>query len=285
MTDRYLDYEKTMAKIDGYMQKYEFISVIGLGDSMLGRMIPVITLGEGKTNIVYVGGEAGDDFVSTAMLLRFVRDICEIYKNHGSAFGFSAENIFKNYTLIVLPLLNPDGAHYRSHGVNEDNPLFERISKSNGKRLDAESFLLWRGNARGVDLRYNYGTENSEFEPECEVGALCNFLRFGFNPNMLFSFSKSDTEQGAIFFGEGEKENKIAMALTQMSGLRRIFREVNETSQTLSDWARRELSCTSFSVELPSIRGVSEKNLDDKLFSCYAEIRKLFFCAPFLNKI
>ena len=281
----YLDYEKTMTKIDRYMQKYDFISVTGMGNSILGRTIPVITYGEGKTVVAYVGGEAADDFVSTAVLLRFVRDICETYVNRGSAFGFSAENIFKNYTVVVIPLMNPDGAFYRSHGAGEDNPLRDRLSKMIGGRLDAPSFSSWKGNARGVDLRYNYGDENGEYESECEVGALRNFLRFGFKPDMLLSFSRSTSESGTIFFGEGERENKIAVALTQTSGFKRLFRETEEPTLTLKDWAKRTLSCASFSIELPYVRGYSEKDIGDKLFARYAEIRKLLFCAPFLNKI
>ena len=285
MTDKYFDYEKIMIKIDLYMQKYEFISVTGMGNSILGRSIPVIAFGEGKSTVVYLGGEAGDDYISVTMLLRFVKDICELYKSGGSAFGFSAENIFKNYNIVVIPLLNPDGISYCARGIGEDNPLRERILNMNGGRLDNASFSAWKGNARGVDLRYNYGAENSEREPEAEVGSLCNFLRFGFTPEMLFSFSRADTNEGMIFFGEGARDNKIAMALTQMSGLKRRFRESKEPCLMLSDWAKRELSAAAFSIELPYINGFSKKNFEDKLFACYASMRKLLFCAPFLNKI
>ncbi|MBO7302634.1 MAG: hypothetical protein J6U68_00430 [Clostridia bacterium] len=229
----YLNYEKVIGKIDDYLQKYDFISVTSLCSSASGRRIPIITYGEGQTVIVYVAGEGTDDTTSVSVLLRFFRDICELYKNHGAAYGFSAENIFNKYTIVVLPLINPDKESY----------------------------------------------------PENEIGELRNFLKFGAAPNMVLSFSSSSDEEGRILFGEGERDAKMARALAQMSGLRRCFSETKEPRLSLKDWAKNELSCSSFSVELPRVQGFSKKNLEDKLFASYAEIRKILFCAPYLNKI
>ena len=229
----YLDYEKVMTKIDDYTQKYDFISVTNLCNSSSGRMIPMITYGEGKIVVVYIAGESADDMTSVSVLLRFIRDICELYKNYGSAYGFSAENIFKKYTVLILPLINPDGESYA----------------------------------------------------ECEIGALHNFLKFNATPDIILSFSESVNEHGRILFGEGEKDGKIAIALTQMSGLKRSFCQAKDPSLELKDWAKSELSCSAFKIVLPQVQGFNKKNFEDRLFACYAEMRKILFCVPFLSKI
>ena len=282
MAEQYFDYEKMMTEIDFYMNKYKFISVNGICESILGRMVPAIILGSGKRVVVYVGGEAGNDNVSSALLVRFVRDVCALYSESGSAFGFSAENIFKNYTVVIIPMLNPDGSMYCSKGVGADNPLRERALKINRNN---EDFSAWSKNARGIELKYDYGFDSSEKEPEPEVGALCNFLRYGLTPSILISFSHSLYEEETIYFGDGEIENKMSLALSQMSGMKRVYRVSENSNLMITDWSQKELSTASFSFELPRIKCSNYKQYSDSIFSTYAKLRKIFFCAPFLNKI
>lgn len=282
MINTYFDYKKMMIEINNYMNKYSFLSVSGLCESMLGNVVPVLMLGEGKCVITYVGGEDGNDIISPLLLLRFVRDICSLYEEKGAAFGFSAENILKNYTIVIIPMLNPDGCCYYSFGVREDNPLRERVLKING---DNNDFSLWKGNARGVELTYNYGLENTEYESEPEVGNLCNFLKYGITPDILIAFHKSNDSNGALYFGEGEAENKISIALSQMSGLKRIYRDNQTPNMMLADWVIGKLNSSAFSVDLPSLNYISQKQFEDKNFSLYAKMRKMLFCTPFLNKM
>ena len=146
MGELYFDYVKMMTEVDGYMGKYNFISVTGIGESILRHTIPAIMIGEGISVIAYVGGEVGCDKVSPQILLRFVRDISSLYEEGGSAFGFSVENILKTYTFVIIPMLNPDGSLYCRYGLEEDNPIKERVLAINNGKSD---FSLWRGNARG----------------------------------------------------------------------------------------------------------------------------------------
>lgn len=286
MKDIYLDYEKMIAEINIYMNKYSFLAVTGICESILGRSVTAVILGEGKTVITYVGGEEGCDVISPCVLLRFVKDICSLYEEKGATFGFSAETIFKNYTLVIIPMLNPDGYSYCSKGINESNPLKERVLKLNDWQND---FSSWKGNARGVELKYNYGLENCEYESEPEVGALCNFLKYGITPQLLISFSQSknlkNIDDGIVYFGEGEIENKIAVALSQMTMMKRIYRESALPKLMMTDWAAKEIGSSAFSIDLPHFECNNKKQFEDKSFSCYAKIRKMLFCAPFLTKI
>lgn len=275
-------YENMMQEINFYAEKYSALSVSGLCESILGRSIPVITLGEGECVIAYVGGLFGCDRVSPRLLTRFVRDICALCDEGGSAFGFSARRILKEYTFVVIPMLNPDGNDYSVNGVRSENLLKDRLLKING---GSEDFSSWEGNARGRELRYNFGVESQEYEPEVEVGNLCNFLRFGIPPSMIFEFSAGKCLDNSIYYGDGEKLSKMAIALTQMSGFERKYRESREPRLMLSDWAKREIGCSSFAVELKSFNTLNGRSDENDVFSLYTRIRKLFFCAPLLSKI
>lgn len=282
MAEIYFDYLKMMTEINAYMNKYSFLSVNGICQSILGQTVPALVIGEGERTVIYVGGEVGNDLISPNLLLRFIKDICSLYEEGGAAFGFSAENILKNYTLVIIPMLNPDGSSYCKNGIASDNPLKERVLKMNG---GSDNFSAWCKNARGVDLRYNYGAEYSSVEPEIEVGSLCNFLRFGRKPDIVIVFSEGERSDGMLFFGDGEVENKMAIALSQMSGFKRMYRESQPQKLMLADWVIGELGSAAFSIEMPRESYISRRQFEDKSFSSYTKIRKLLFCAPFLSKI
>ena len=230
MAELYLNYNKTVGEIDNYISKYPFLSVVGIGDSTEGQVYALM-FGEGETVITYVGGEDGGDMISPSVLLRFVRDICSLYEEKGSAFGFSAENIFKNYTLVIIPMLS------------------------------------------------------SDYTGEAQTGNVCNFFKYGMTPNILLTFRKSNENNGMIYFGEGETENKMAVALSQMSALKRNFRVSEEPRITLADWSIENLRASAFSIDLPNFNYNNGKQFSDKSFSLYAKMRKTLFCTPFLSKI
>lgn len=277
-------YSGLISEINFIVEKYQNVSVTGLCNSILGLNIPIITIGDGSQKIVYLGGQDGYDKLSPYILVRYIKDICSLYQENGAVFGFSAEYILKKYTIVVIPILNPDGLNYCDFGLLENNPLKERVLKLNGGSQD---FSHWRGNARGIDLRNNYvlGDFADGVEPEPEVGALCNFLRFGMPPEMIFSFEQTDKSNSTIYFGDGEVASKIAIALTQMTGFKRVFSEDGEPSNTLMSWSNQVLGRKTFLVEISNCDTIDAKHQKENFFAKYLQLRKMLFCAPILNKI
>ena len=279
-------YEAMISETNFIMEKYSFVSVTGLCDSILGRTIPIISIGEGKTNVFYIGGEFASDSLTPFLLMKFVRDISSLYSERASVFGFPVEYILKNYKFTVLPMLNPDGREYCIYGVDNANPIKDRLIAMNNGESD---FKSWRGNARGVLLSCNYGVEETEYELEQEVGSLCNYLKYGLTPDMIFVFSGSIEQKDQIYYADGEVENKSAIALSQMSSIKRSFRKTEKPELLLADWAIANLNCRAFSIELEILgrSGSISKNglAEDLYFTKYAALRKLLFCSPLLSKI
>ena len=198
-------------------------------------------------------------------------------------FGFSAEYILKKFTVIIIPLLNPDGLNYSDVGVLKSNPIYDRILKLNNSSSD---FSHWRGNARGIDLRQNYfWEEEQEIEPEPEVGAFCNFLRFGQPPEMIFSFDITDKKESTVYFGDGESASKIAIALTQMTRFRRKFFDDGDKNHTLMSWSNQNIGRKTFLIEISDITQKEQSSRKEDRFEKYLEMRKMLFCAPILSKI
>lgn len=168
-----LDYKLMNDYIDALAERYLFLSVTSIGQTVLGRRIPMISIGRGKKTVLYVGAQSGTEFQSAAVLLRFVNELCEYVANDGRFYNCSAAYMLATRTVIVIPMLNPDGVEYCLHGIDEDNPMYSKLV---GMGIDLHS---WNRNARGVSLYENFGERFEDsvcLEPE--TGALRNYLMF-----------------------------------------------------------------------------------------------------------
>ena len=68
---RPLDHSVMMEYINEFSQRYPFMAVSSIGESILGRSRPIITLGEGKKAVLYVGAHHGMEWITSVLLLRF----------------------------------------------------------------------------------------------------------------------------------------------------------------------------------------------------------------------
>lgn len=294
-----LDYALMMRYIEVFSKRYSFIGITNLGRSLMGREIPVITLGKGKPSFLYVGAHGGGEWLTSIILLKFINEYCELYKNKSRIYNTTLDYLYTNKTIYVVPMLNPDGVDYRINGVTEENILYDRLLKMNRQSGD---FSSWQANGRGVELALNYNcdfkerkkieAENEIFdgsssgyggtspESEPEVGALCNFLRFNDSIKGVMSLYRGDEE---IRYSKGELITKrslsVARSMSRMSGYALCDSEKSKTVANLLGWCISELDIPSFEVSF-----AEEKNNfnQDLLFKGYAELREILFAFPLM---
>ncbi len=297
--DSAMDHSLMMQYINEFSERYSFMSVSSIGESIMGRSIPLITLGEGAKSALYVGAHHGMEWITTVFLLRFINEYCELMKKGSRIFNCSLSQLFSTRTVYIIPMLNPDGVDYQINGVSEDNPLYDRLIKMNEGSLD---FSRWQANARGVDLNHNYNCGFEEYkdierelgifegartrfsgnmpESEPESANLCNFLRFNDDIKMVLTFHTQGEE---IYYTSGERtaprSRTIASALSRMSGYTLSRPEGAAAYGGLTDWCISELERPSFTVECG--RGENPLPLSD-YFKIYADIREMLFMAPTL---
>ncbi len=294
-----LDHTQMMQYVDILTTRYPFLSVTGLCESIMGKSIPILTIGEGEKSIVYVGAHHGMEWITSAILLRFINEFCELYSRNGKIYNYSLNYIFATRSLHIIPMLNPDGVDYQINGVGENNILRDRLIAMNGGR---EDFSEWQANARGVDLNRNYNSRYIEYkkiessmgiyggsavhysgempESEPEVGALCNYLRFNRNIRTVLTFHSQGEE---IYYTSGEKiaprSRNIGEHLARMSGYTLCKPDENSSYCGLTDWCIEELNLPSFTIECG--KGKNPLPITD-CFLIYTRLRELLFCAPTL---
>ena len=156
--DKSFDYHELISSIDKLETKYDFLQVTNIGKSILNRSIPLISLGKGKKSVIYIGGHHGMEWITSALLVNFLDDICNEYVNGTTIFDISTRVLFETRKIHIVPMLNPDGIDYAIHGVSNDNILKSRLLRMNAN----DDFSHWQSNARGVDLNHNYNSGFNE---------------------------------------------------------------------------------------------------------------------------
>ena len=300
-----MDHSIMMKILDEFSGRYRSLSITTMGQSILGRVIPMIRLGAPETEgrerhrVLYIGSHHGTEWITTALLLRFINEYCELLKSDGMAEGIRVSRVNSLCGIYILPMLNPDGVDYAINGVSEDNVLYSRLMGMNGGSKD---FSHWQANARGVDLNHNYNAGFSEYkkleaennislgaptrysgespESEPETAYLCNYLRF----NEPFGAALTLHTQGEeIYYSSGDtivpESERLACYLARISGYRTAKPEGLAAYGGFTDWFIREFGRPSFTFEC----GRGENPLPiSQMPSMYLRLRRVFFELPML---
>lgn len=292
------DYSALEAAIIDLDKKYDFLEISQLGKSILGKNIPIISLGKGHKSLIYIGGHHGMEWLTSALLIKFINEFCEEYRNGTHIFDISSRVVFETRKLYIVPMLNPDGIDYSIHGVSPKNIIRERLIKMNHGCND---FSHWQANARGVDLNHNYAAGFKEYkiieqqsgldvgapskfsgeysESEPETKALCNFVRF-ISPSLALTLHTQGEE---IYYTSGENTAReslpIVKTLSRLTGYKISFPSGTAKYGGFTDWFIEEFNRPSFTLECG--RGENPLPFSD-LDIIYHQIRRALFTAPIL---
>ncbi len=108
-TDMSYPYWVMMMNIDALKEKYPFIKVGSVGNSVLGKNIPYIALGNGDNEVFYSASIHANEWINSVVMMKFIEDYSEKYKNDGEINGYKVKEIFEKTTIYIVPMINPDG--------------------------------------------------------------------------------------------------------------------------------------------------------------------------------
>ncbi len=255
-----ISHETLMSTLQTLSDKYPFIGVTYIGTSVLGRGIPMVTLGKGERGtkaVMYVGAQSGTESVTTNVLLHFVEEYCKICRGGDSVFDINMQRLLEARNIYVIPTLNVDGADLVSRGA-EGCILRDRLVSLNG----SEDFSAWTFNARGVDLKKNFSAGLTDSEPE--TASLCSLLRFSEEITTILALHEDRV--GLLCADETQKSLATSQLLAGLAG-KAI--EVGTDEGGLVSWCAKSLGRVAFDLGCPS-HGVCEvyDGLREVLFTC-----------------
>lgn len=293
------DHGEMMHVLECLTTKYPILDLSYLTTSILGAPIPILTVGTGAHEVLYVGAHHGMEWITALLLCRFLEELCELSMDHRPRNRRALPICPELCKFHVIPMLNPDGVSYQIHGVDVENPLRERLLRMNPC---GEDFSKWQANARGVDLNHNYDAGFEDYkvlelengimqgaptrysgeypESEPEVAALCNWIRFH---SGLCGILTLHTQGEEIYYRSNGKcaprSPAIAKRLSRLSGYRLSEAEGLASFGGLTDWCARGEKIPCFTLECG--HGVNPLPLSDHA-AIYARLRRLLLTFPSL---
>lgn len=141
---------------------YPFLSAYVIGHSVLGKPIIALRCGCGPRSIHMNASFHANEWITSALLMRFVSELSAAYATGHPMGGHSAAELCNEVTLWAVPMVNPDGVELVQNGAPTVHPLYSQLREWNG---GLDSYSDWKANIRGVDLNDQFP---AFWEEECK---------------------------------------------------------------------------------------------------------------------
>ena len=163
-------YEIMERDVQALKIRYPFIEVGVAGKSVLGKNLYTLKLGSGPVEVFYNAAHHALEWITSPLLLKFAENFAKAYTEGHQVNGYDLRDIFKQNTIYIMPMVNPDGVDLVLQGLQKDNPFYEQLIAWNKGRMDFGD--VWQANIRGVDLNHNYDASwelSKQAEPSYDV--------------------------------------------------------------------------------------------------------------------
>lgn len=176
LKDADFTYDSYIRAAKGLTMQYESIlKYVTIGETHDNRDIILLKLGLGQKYMICCGGVHGRESVNPAVLLRIIDFYADLYINFRQQklalkkkleepnvdikeeyeqmlYGACIYELLQTYTILFVPLLNPDGYMIAQKGFSSlQNEHLRELCEGSG--IEAKE---WKGNGRGVDINRNF---------------------------------------------------------------------------------------------------------------------------------
>ena len=257
------DYKCFVNETEKLKEEFPFVKREIIGKSVMKKPIYCIKIGDGDKKLFINGAHHGLEYLTSAVIMKFVFEYAEAIKENSEFFGYDAKEIAENVSLYAVPMVNPDGVDIAINGLDITNPYHQKLISSVG----IHSFnKVWQANARGVDINHNYNASwrvvktkpceskyagpYSESEPETK--AMVDFVR-KMNFDILIAFHSQGKEIYYDFDGTvAENSRKLAEEMAKVSGYAVCTPTGSAAFGGCKDWFIKEFGKAGFTVEIGS---------------------------------
>lgn len=202
-----------------------------IGRSAQGRAINAYYFGSGATTVMYTGAIHGSEASTKSLMDRWIQDL-----------ETKARNIPAHITVVVIPMINPDG--------------IARGSRTNANNVDLNRNFATNDWQKDITTVNNQpfpggGGESAMSEPETKaISALAQQLR----PKVILSYHSIG---GMVAANQAGNSTGLAATYAQLSGYRNVTGQSDETFEysvtgTADDWYAQAIGVPSLLIELGS---------------------------------
>ncbi|WP_438432007.1 M14 family zinc carboxypeptidase [Gorillibacterium sp. sgz500922] len=142
-------YAELTEDLDLLKLRYPFLETGAIGESVLGKPLPVVRIGEGPVEVHVNAAIHANEWITAAVIMKILEDLSSAYSGGTALQGRNVRELLSRTSLWIVPMLNPDGVELVQEGLAAAHPYYRQLLEWNGGSYD---FSGWKANIRGVDL-------------------------------------------------------------------------------------------------------------------------------------
>ena len=138
------------------VRTYPFLRTEVLTESIFGRPVRTLVIGNGKRKVIYSGSHHANEWITTPVLLKFVEEYAEALQNGGEIFGVPASELAAKVTIYTVPMVNPDGVDLVTGAIQPGSEEYEAARRLAEHYPSIHFPEGWKADLAGVDLNLQY---------------------------------------------------------------------------------------------------------------------------------
>lgn len=135
---------------------YPFLEIGNIGYTVLGRNIPYIRIGTGIKEIFYNASFHANEWITTPLLMKFIKEYCFQYLQNKNLMEFKARDLYENVSLYIVPMINPDGVDLVTGSLKNVDNSYKNAQEIAKKFPNIVFPSGWKANIEGVDLNLQF---------------------------------------------------------------------------------------------------------------------------------
>lgn len=266
--DNIYTYDDLMQDLNTISDQYsEYVQIKKLCTTCDGReVIDVVISGVNSTKSIFIdGGTHANEYISSHLVMKQLVSFLKALKNNEKYNEVLIKDLLSNVAIHVVPMINPDGITLCQKGLDgiknkSVEAMIKKIAKSDGENISSDYFHTWKANAEGVDINRNYpsnwttynecGHPSSVFYKGTSVASSSEAKAvMDLTLQQKFVRAISYHTQGRVVYCVNN--NNFVKLISSLTGYDISVLGL-KVDPAYSDWADRDLSMKSVTVELGS---------------------------------
>jgi len=115
--------------VEGLRERYPFLRANSISQSVLGRPIWQLSIGQGSARVGYNAAHHANEWITTPLLLQFLEHYAAALSSGTLLGGVDCRKLYDNYTLDIVPMVNPDGVDLVTNALDQSSEVYKEAEK------------------------------------------------------------------------------------------------------------------------------------------------------------